>query len=201
MEINELSKKLIVIGYQSFRSIIHEMVKMRLEGNLVDIYGDYYSSCPEDVKACAAKMEVDFHASVDINADKAAVALKMLETDIKTMLLQKKEYDAEMKSLGIVLKPEEIRITNGIEICEWFEFFGSPMGHNWFSQNANKILAACDSDDPGYPKLEKMVSNIRANWNKIEPQQPLPDINAYRHLTNMQVPDVVKDLVSKHSDD
>lgn len=198
----EVTKEIMIEGYKSFRAKVQELVKMRVESNPLDLYSLYYGTDPERVRLHCEKMQIDFHDDkVDIAKAKSSVGLDLIETDIKLMLTQKGKYDAELKRVGIVLKPEEIRITNGIEHCEWFEFFGSPMGHNWFSQNANKILAVCDSGDPAFIKLEKMISNIKSNWNKIAPQEPLPNIKTYNHLVNMQVHDEIKDLVSKHSDD
>ncbi len=206
MEITDVGRELMLEGYRSFRAKVHKLVKERLECNPLDLYAFYYKDDAERVKAHCRKMGVDFHGDVNVAEAKARVGLNLIETDIKAMLVQKSKYDGEMKRLGIVLKPEEIRITNGIETCECFMFFADkkphgPLGHNWFSQNANKILAACDKDNPAYERLEKMASQIKECWVKIAPQEPLPDIKVWRALMNKKVPDVVKDLVSKHSDD
>ncbi len=206
VELNELSTQMILESYQRFRSEVQQLVTLRLTGNLVNIYGDYYSSRPEDVKACAVKLGIDFHISTNPNADKSAIALVLLEADIRIMLNQKKKYDAEMKRLDIELKQEDIRLTNGIETCECFRFFADkkpygPLSHNWFSQNANKMLEAFaeDSEHPGYIKLEEMVAGIKANWSKIDPQQPLPDIKVWQALRKRKVHQDVKDLEAKHS--
>jgi hypothetical protein len=198
---NKILEKIVIKGYQSLRSEIHGLVKKRIESKNTELYDYYYKNYAEDVKLISEKLDVDFlNSETNIAEAKNIVGLYLIEEDIKIRLTKKKEYDSILKELGIKLKAEEIRITNGIENCECFIFFGSPMAHNWFSQNANNILARCDSEDENYTKLVKLIENIKANWDAIDPQEPLPSISVYKHLAATKVSEGIKDLIAKPSD-
>lgn len=190
--------EMIVKGYQSLRSEIHDLVKVRLEANLVDLYDNYYREYPKDVLKASNELGIDFlDSNTNIVEAKEEVALFLIEEDIKTKLTQKKGYDEVLKEQDINLKTADKRILNGIQESEWFKLFDAPLGHNWFSQNANKLLDSCDKANENYPKLEKMIENIKSNWNNIDPQEPLPSIKHYKNLINKQVPDGIKDLIVK----
>ena len=190
--------EMIVRGYQSLRSEIHDLVTVRLEANLVDLYDNYYREYPKDVLKASNELGIDFlDSNTNIVEAKEEVALFLIEEDIKTKLTQKKGYDEVLKEQDINLKTADKRILNGIQESEWFKLFDAPLGHNWFSQNANKLLDSCDEANENYPKLEKMIENIKSNWNNIDPQEPLPSIKHYKNLINKQVPDGIKDLIVK----
>lgn len=196
----EILKEMALAGYQSFRKAINELVQERVATNPIELYDRYYRLFPDSVQFTSSKLGIDFlDSSIDIKEAKSIIALTLIEEDIRSSLTKKKGYDEVLKELGIELKPADKRITNGIENCAWFKLFDSPMGLNWFSQNANKLLTVCDKEDEFYPKLEKMIESIKTTWKNINPQEPLPTLSNYQSLINRPVNPGVQALILKAS--
>ena len=196
----ELLNEVVIRGYQSLRRELSDFVMTRLEKDPLEIYNHYYKNYSNDVIEAALALNIDFlDSATDVSAAKSSIGLHLIEEDIKVNLSKKKRYDNLLKELDIKLRSEEKRITNGIENSEWFKFFGSPLVEQTFSDRAAKLLATCDAEDEYYPKLEKMIENIKLNWKDINPQEPLPDIKKHKFLNNMPVPEGIHNLLTKHT--
>lgn len=191
MELTQVQRQLIIKGYDAHCSEIERLIQVRLTENMLELYSLLLSERRADVKRYCADNSID---ELDVDeATKADIALGITEIELKTLLKQKRVYDAELKGLGI----RTTRITNGIEQCPWFSMFNNPVSLQWWTKNTEKILSNCDISHKYYDWVDSKIEHIKDVWIEIDPQQALPNIEVYWQVYNFEVPESVKDFLVK----
>ncbi len=189
--LSEQMKALIIKGYDAHCEEIERLIKTRLNTDMLELYEVLLSDRKDDIKRYCNNNDIDL---LDIDKDtKQSIALNLIEIEIKTLLSEKGRYDAELKQLGIRTK----RITNGIENCPWFSMFNSPVSLQWWTKNTEKVLSNCDVNHKYYEWVNTKIEQIKDVWNKVDPQQSLPDIKLYWEIYNSDVPNSVREYLVK----